>query len=278
MWCNKLKHAIVRMAIDETRLLACKDYRWSHCSRHLMQALKQAMTLTDRQSEPKNDEAKRVLKFFMSSLLNSHMPRPLEYAKMRSLTTLVPHYSEDVIYPLDSDEVKERTGKDVTPNKMTNLVGSMKGMEITTLDFLRIQFEDEWDNFLERLVDNWQGKITDADGNVIDLSKVNPDDITVNDFTLKSKSGLFSREPGARMDLMMWASERGQLLARTVRGMMMYQQALELFEPLEAADPRQRLPPEFFEAKFRCAHHALFREHASALSPLLLLAGKDAIT
>jgi hypothetical protein len=63
----------------------------------------------------------------------------------------------------------------------------------------------------------------------------------------------FSREPSARMELLMWASQRGQLLACTVRGMMMCQQALELFEPLKAADPREKLSPELYEAKFRCA-------------------------
>lgn len=218
-----------------------------------VQALKAAISLTDQQSEPRNDEAKRVLKFFMSSLLNSNMPRPLDYSLMRSLTTLVPHYSEDVIYPLDANEVKARTGKDATPGKITSLVHSMEGMEISTLDFLRIQFEDEWANFVERLVENWRGSLTDADGNLIDLAKIDPATITVRDFLLSNPHGLFSREEDARMDLMMWASERGQLLARTTRGMMMYQQALELFEPLESTDPRQKLDPNFYESKFRCA-------------------------
>ena len=78
-----------------------------------MQTLKAAVSLTDQQSQPVNDEAKRVLKFFMSTLLNSNMPRPADFDSMRSLTTLVPHYAEDVIYALDADEVEARTGKKV---------------------------------------------------------------------------------------------------------------------------------------------------------------------
>jgi hypothetical protein len=179
-----------------------------------MQTLRAAVALTDQQSQPVNDEAKRVLKFFMATLLNSNMPRPADFDSMKSLTTLVPHYAEDVIYALDADEVEARTGKkvrtrapwsfdgtmpdvpgrqgyvllavlpvpahtwshvsslahttfvcawrlcteierlrpQVTPGKMTELVGIMEGMQISTLEFLRIQFADEWANFIERLL------------------------------------------------------------------------------------------------------------------------------
>jgi hypothetical protein len=42
--------------------------------------------------------------------------------------------------------------------------------------------------------------------------------------------------PEARMELMLWASERGQMLSRTVKGMMMYASALRQLELLEAPD------------------------------------------
>ena len=101
------------------------------------------MTLTDQESQPVNEEAQRVLKFFMSTLLNNAMPQPCEFDRMRSLTTLVPHYSEDVLYPIDADEVEYRTTQKPTPGKLTDLVGIMEGMEISTLQFLKIQFADE---------------------------------------------------------------------------------------------------------------------------------------
>jgi hypothetical protein len=44
--------------------------------------------LTDQQSEPRNEEAGRVLKFFMSTLLNGSMKAPQPVHQMRSLTTV----------------------------------------------------------------------------------------------------------------------------------------------------------------------------------------------
>jgi hypothetical protein len=52
-----------------------------------LQVLQQAMMLTDQQSEPHNEEASRVLKFFMSTLLNGSMKAPQPLHQMRSLTT-----------------------------------------------------------------------------------------------------------------------------------------------------------------------------------------------
>ena len=57
-----------------------------------VQVLQQAMSLTDRQSEPQNEEASRVLKFFMSTLLNGSMKPPQPLDKMRSLTTVRPFF------------------------------------------------------------------------------------------------------------------------------------------------------------------------------------------
>ena len=45
---------------------------------------------------------------------------------------------------------------------------------------------------------------------------------------------MHAEHPEARMDLMLWASERGQMLSRTVKGMMMYGSALRQLELLEA--------------------------------------------
>lgn len=216
------------------------------------QTLQRAVTLTDQQSQPKNDEAKRVLKFFMSTLLNSKMPRPEEFDKMRSLTTLVPHYSEDVIYPIDRDEIKYRTGKAATPGKGTDLVGIMEGMEISTLQFLKIQFSDEWDNFIERLVASHPNLGVEAKY------------INIGDFQLGNEDGLFHDDDEARMQLMKWASERGQLLWRTTKGMMLYANALRLLDVIEATDATHQHSMSFIDSKFRFASHLL----TAALQPL----------
>lgn len=83
----------------------------------IAQVLKQAVCLTEQQSQPQNDEAQRVLKFFMSSLFNPQLRRPAPLDLMRSMTTLVPHYAEGVIYPLDTAEVSARTGIKASPGE-----------------------------------------------------------------------------------------------------------------------------------------------------------------
>lgn len=73
--------------------------------RSCSQVFHDAMSLTETEAQPRSEEACRAIRFFMSSLFNPHLatPRPVEL--MRSLTTLVPHYEEDVLYPLDNAEV-----------------------------------------------------------------------------------------------------------------------------------------------------------------------------
>ena len=50
-----------------------------------------------------------------------------------------------------------------------------------------------------------------------------------------------------------WASERGQLLWRTTKGMMMYEEALAFLDIVEGDDARRPRPRAFFESKFRHA-------------------------
>ena len=55
------------------------------------------------------------------------------------------------------------------------------------------------------------------------------------------------------MDLMLWASERGQMLSRTVKGMMMYAAALRQLELLEASDASLPRTSPAADGKFTCA-------------------------
>lgn len=59
--------------------------------------------------------------------------------------------------------------------------------------------------------------------------------------------------PEARMELMLWASERGQMLSRTVKGMMMYGSALRQLELLESPDFTPLHGSSAADGKFRCA-------------------------
>ncbi|KAL5218815.1 hypothetical protein ABZP36_019499 [Zizania latifolia] len=89
---------------------------------------------------------------------------------------------------------------------------------ITTLFYLQKIYPDEWKNFLAR---------------------INRDEST-------SDSELFS-SPNDMLELRLWASYRGQTLARTVRGMMYYRKALMLQSYLE------KLQSEDFESAFATA-------------------------
>ncbi|CAN6308264.1 unnamed protein product [Urochloa humidicola] len=87
---------------------------------------------------------------------------------------------------------------------------------ITTLFYLQKIYPDEWKNFLTRI---------NRDENAADSELFgNPNDI---------------------LELRLWASYRGQTLARTVRGMMYYRKALMLqsyLERIRSEDPESTIP------------------------------------
>ena len=88
---------------------------------------------------------------------------------------------------------------------------------ISTMGYLKAMFPQEWTNFKERM-----GSIV-PDVNVKELSEV--------DFG----AGGFMYE--FRIEMQMWASLRGQLLARTVNGMMCYERALRVIARQEHPMP-----------------------------------------
>ena len=158
---------------------------------------------------------------------------------------LVPHYAEGVIYPLDLDEVRHWSKADAKKGDVPDiLVDLMPGLDVTTIDFLRIQFHSEWAAFVERMCVKYS------------VSGLSPATVTERDFR-KKDNGVFSAHEGARMDLMLWASERGQMLSRTVKGMMMYPAALRQLEFLEALHDHGGGLDALVQRKFRCACRAV---------------------
>jgi hypothetical protein len=102
------------------------------------------------------------------------------YARIHSCMQLVPHYAEGVIYPLDSEEVAARIGAQVKRGSLGDeLVEQMSGLDVSTIDFLRIQFRDEWDNFVQRIIGRYG------------VEDVAASRITERDFRI-SEGGLFS--------------------------------------------------------------------------------------
>nr|POE79305.1 callose synthase 7 [Quercus suber] len=103
---------------------------------------------------------------------------------------------------------------------------------ISTLSYLQKIYPDEWTNFLERIKD----AIKDSKEENLEKEKME-----------------FIRH---------WVSYRGQTLARTVRGMMYYKQALELQCFLEFAEDEAIL------GGYRNLDHKEFQDRAQALADL----------
>ncbi|KAG8635367.1 hypothetical protein MANES_16G027432v8 [Manihot esculenta] len=133
---------------------------------------------------PKNIEARRRIAFFSNSLF-MNMPHAPNVDKMMAFSVLTPYYEEEVCF---AKEMLRRPNED----------------GISTIFYLQKIYEDEWNNFIERM--HREGMEED-------------DDI----WDKKSR------------DLRLWASYRGQTLARTVRGMMYYYRALKMLSYLDSA-------------------------------------------
>ncbi|KAG0567784.1 hypothetical protein M758_7G116000 [Ceratodon purpureus] len=168
-------------------------------------------------SVPKGLEARRRISFFANSLFMT-MPRAPQVEKMCAFSVLTPYYAEEVVYSL----------KDLNT---TNEDG------ITTLFYLQKVFPDDWKHFKERFrkedgseesdkqfIDRMSGLDDAAEGGTQKKNDAKKKDNT--------KSGL---EDEDGLELCLWASYRGQTLARTVRGMMYYERALECQAFLDAA-------------------------------------------
>ncbi|KAK1388894.1 1,3-beta-glucan synthase [Heracleum sosnowskyi] len=136
------------------------------------------------QNVPKNHEARRRLAFFSNSLF-MNMPYAPQVEKMRAFSVLTPYYNEEVLYSKENLRTENEDG-------------------ITTLYYLQTIYDDEWENFLQRMKRE---------------GLVNTNEI----WTTKVR------------DLRLWASYRGQTLARTVRGMMYYSRALKMLAFLDSA-------------------------------------------
>ncbi|KAD3069276.1 hypothetical protein R6Q59_016683 [Mikania micrantha] len=133
---------------------------------------------------PKNLEARRRIAFFSNSVF-MNIPRAPQVEKMMAFSVLTPYYDEDVLYKKEGLRKPNDDG-------------------ISTLFYLQKIYEDEWENFMERM---------------------RGDGMQDNDeiFTTRSR------------ELRVWASYRGQTLSRTVRGMMYYYRALKILAYLDSA-------------------------------------------
>ena len=148
---------------------------------------------------PSGREARQFLTFFVTSLFNPQLLQPPSLVNMMSWTTLVPVFMEDVIYAMEHDETAVTVGLDPKGN-IGNITDLMTDTDtrVSLLAYLKAVYPKDWMNFLERLKDKFNLEID------------NPEKITGDEFR---QGGEFYKH---QMELLLWASNRGQLLSRTV--------------------------------------------------------------
>ena len=189
------------------------------------------MNLDQGSTFPSNSEAQRVLCFWASSLHNPNMQPAPGLLDMPSMTTLTPHYGEDVLYGLDPEYVRSQL-KGKPPGKVgdeTSFLINSKGEETETLKYLRISFKEDWANLIQRLraMEAKEPKLDDEGEKVLGRD---PTHISASDFRNGKALAPYAEE------VLVWASMRGQLLTRTVKGMMYYEDAVKQLCAARLAD------------------------------------------
>ncbi|KAL4451723.1 hypothetical protein ABPG75_007385 [Micractinium tetrahymenae] len=187
------------------------------CILEVIKQVEKMLQTSAKMAQPRGEEAQRVLSVFAASLKNPTLEKPPSIEEMLSWNTLTPHYAEDVIYALNAASVARHFGMD--PASAQGMGDLMRENEdgVSVMQWLRSAYDQDWKNLLERLKPKMGG--------------LDPRYITDADFDV---GGPLHH---VQMELLLWASYRGQLLARTVRGMMAYEKAIRLLAHLECPQP-----------------------------------------
>ncbi|KAG2489222.1 hypothetical protein HYH03_012244 [Edaphochlamys debaryana] len=176
---------------------------------------------TDEGTTPSSTEALSLLTDFASGLSNPDMPNAPTVAAMLSVTTLIPHFKEAVVFALSSrdacnvinrDRGAKCDAKQALPEDEVLFIvdDASNPMPSKLLQYLASEFKAELDNLLERCAASVKPLPPGAKG------------YQLADFCRGGR--LYEH----RAQLLLWASFRGQVLARTVDGMAMYRTALAL--------------------------------------------------
>ncbi|KAL4118542.1 hypothetical protein PRIC2_010867 [Phytophthora ramorum] len=147
-------------------------------------------------SLPRCEDAKRRMGFFLHSLA-MEMPRVDSMEAMPSFSVMTPYYSETVLFTLD--ELNDPVHSNPLFAELEKKQKAKGWTELTIMKYLITFHAEEWSNFLERM------GATSLD----EALEINPTEVRL------------------------WASMRGQTLARTVHGMMLYEDAIRLLRWLE---------------------------------------------
>ncbi|CAM9673002.1 unnamed protein product, partial [Hapterophycus canaliculatus] len=195
-------------------------------------------------SRIKGAEARRRITFFVNSLF-VEQPKKRRILQMPSLTTLTPYYNEDVVLSMES--LREETQDGVTvlesiyPDEFDNFVERMRVMSISKSKKYLFDM-DVMDPMLGVVLDTDLGADLSRDSVLKRVERA----IVTAVKTKRSNDGLEPVDPAQiemaakdvdvddiMLQLQMWASNRGQTLSRTVRGIMYYSQAVRLLAVVE---------------------------------------------
>ncbi|OWZ17411.1 Callose synthase [Phytophthora megakarya] len=147
-------------------------------------------------SLPRCEDAKRRMGFFLHSL-SMEMPRVDSMEAMPSFSVMTPYYSETVLFTLD--ELNNPVHSNPLFAELEKKQKAKGWTELTIMKYLITFHAEEWSNFLERM----------GAGSLDEALEINSQEVRL------------------------WASMRGQTLARTVHGMMLYEDAIRLLRWLE---------------------------------------------
>ncbi|KAK9815749.1 hypothetical protein WJX72_008855 [[Myrmecia] bisecta] len=185
--------------------------------KRVVRQLLKMLEMSAMASQPRGLEAQRVLSFFLSSLKNPTLTQPPPVEEMLSFNTLTPHYEEDVIYALSADNAAFQMNMDKDSAKGLGDLITENEDNVSVMTYMKSIYPQDWANLIERLRPR--------------LGGLAPESITEEDF---DGGGALQH---IQNEVLLWASYRGQLLARTVRGMMMYEQALRRLARIENPKP-----------------------------------------
>uniref|UniRef100_M4C336 1,3-beta-glucan synthase n=1 Tax=Hyaloperonospora arabidopsidis (strain Emoy2) TaxID=559515 RepID=M4C336_HYAAE len=147
-------------------------------------------------SLPRCEDAKRRMGFFLHSL-SMEMPRVASMEAMPSFSVMTPYYSETVLFTLD--ELNNPVHSNPLFAELEKKQKAKGWAELTIMKYLITFHAEEWSNFLERM----------GAASLEEVLEINSTEVRL------------------------WASMRGQTLARTVHGMMLYEDAIRLLRWLE---------------------------------------------
>ncbi|CEG36750.1 callose synthase 5 [Plasmopara halstedii] len=147
-------------------------------------------------SLPRCEDAKRRMGFFLHSLAMD-MPHVHSLEAMPSFSVMTPYYSETVLFTLE--ELNNPVHSNPLFAELEKKQKAKGWTELTILKYLITFHAEEWSNCLERM----------GASSLEEALEINAQEVRL------------------------WASMRGQTLARTVHGMMLYEDAIRLLRWLE---------------------------------------------